>query len=146
VPLNAYYAEFRPDPLLRRVVFWSGVGLAACGLVAIVSLPWSPVPLTLLAVVWLGRSGWELVRLHRAWKDCRGLRVSPDGQAVILGADGHWRQANLLDGGVLLRRWGWLRFRTESGAEFAEPLRGRCRKSRDWRRLQVIWRHIGAVR
>ena len=130
---------------MRHVVLWSGAGLGACGLVAIASLPWSPLLLAVLAAAWLGRSGQELVRLHRAWEDCLGLRISGEGQAVILGADGRWRHAAVLDGGVLLRRWGWLRLRTEAGAVFAEPLRGRCRKSRDWRRLQVIWRHVGAA-
>ena len=145
MPSNAYYAEFRPDPLLRQLVFWSGIGLGACGLVAIASLPWSPVLLAVLATAWLGRTGWELLHLHRAWQNCRGLRIAADGHALILGADGRWRRSSLLDGGILLRRWGWLRLRTESGAVFSEPLRGRCRKSRDWRRLQVIWRHVGAA-
>ena len=126
-------------------MLWSGVGLGACGLIAIASLPWSPVLLTVIAIACLGRWGWELVHLHRAWQDCGGLRVGADGHALILGADGQWHRATLLDGGVLLRRWGWLRLRTEAGAVFAEPLRGHSRKSRDWRRLQVIWRHVGAA-
>ena len=142
---TAYYAEFRPDPLLRRVVLWSGGCLGACGLIAIGSLPWPTVLLAAAGALWVGRSGWELLRLHRAWTDCRGLRVSADGCAAIRAADGRWGEATLLDGGILLRRWGWLRLRTSDGTVFAEPLRGRCRNSRDWRRLQVIWRHVGAA-
>jgi hypothetical protein len=146
VPSTAYFAEFRPDPPLRRLVFRSGAGLGACGLVAIASLPWSPLVLTALAAVWLGWSGWELLRLHRAWADCQGFRISADGEASVLGADGRWCPATVLDGSVLLRRCGWVRLQTGSGPAFAEPLRGSCRESRDWRRLQVIWRHVGAAR
>jgi hypothetical protein len=146
VPSIVYSVELRPDPLLRRIVLCSGGSLAACGLIVVASLPWSPALLIAIGAAWAGRSGWELLRLCRAWTDCLGLRLAADGGAKTLGADGRWRPAGVLNGSVLLRRWGWVRLRTESGTVFAEPLRGSCRKSHDWRRLQVIWRHVGAAR
>jgi hypothetical protein len=130
---------------LRRIVLRVGGGLAACGLVAIASLPWPPILLVVGGAAWAGLSAWELLRLNRAWADCRGLRLADDGGAAILGADGDWRPAAVLNASLLLRRWGWIRLRSGSGTVFAEPLRGSCRKSRDWRRLQVIWRHVGAT-
>jgi hypothetical protein len=142
----AYFAELRPDPQLRRIVLCTGSSLAACGLVVIASLPWSPALLFSGGAAWAGLSGWELLRLRRAWIDSLRLRVGADGGVMILGADGEWCPASLLDGGVLLRRWGWVRLRSGSGTVFAEPLRGSCRKSHDWRRLQVIWRHVGDAR
>ena len=37
------------------------------------------------------------------------------GEIAVCGPDGTWRDAALLPGGVLLRRWAWLRYRTSSG-------------------------------
>ena len=42
-------------------------------------------------------------------------------------------------------RIGWLHLKTADGKQFAELICGDCRESDDWRRLQVIWRHIGAA-
>ena len=142
----AYFAEIRPDPLLRRIVLCTGGSLAVCGLIVVASLPCSPALLIAIGAAWTVLSGWELVRLRHAWTNCLGLRLSADGGATILGADGCWRPASVLNGSVLLRRWGWVRLRAGSGSVFAEPLRGSCRKGHDWRRLHVIWRHVGAAR
>ena len=141
----AYFAELKPDPLLRRVVLCTGGSLAACGLIVVAMLPWSPALLIAVGAAWASLSGWELARLRRAWSDSLGLRLAADGGAAILGNDGCWRPASILNGSVLLRRWCWVRLRAGSGSVFAEPLRGSCRKCRDWRRLQVIWRHVGAA-
>jgi len=62
-----------------------------------------------------------------------------------LDADGNWHPARLLPGSMLLRRVGWIRWDDGCGRQYAELLRGRSRESDDWRRLQVIWRHIGAM-
>jgi len=49
---------------------------------------------------------------------------------------------------VLLRKVGWIRlsFELPTGRKLilGELLRGDGRRGEDWRRLQVIWRHIGA--
>ena len=142
---NAYFAELRPDPALRRLVLWSGAALGAAGLVACLYLP-LPIPVRVLAgLAWAASSVHELARLRRAWRDCTALRVSADGSAAVCGADGGWRPAALPGGGIVLRRAAWIRLRTGAGPVWAEPLRGGCRKSPDWRRLQVVWRHVGAT-
>jgi hypothetical protein len=125
-------------------VLCSGAVLGVLGVIAAVTLPW-PLPWRVaVTVFWAGPAAWELVRLHRAWHGCLALRVLADGSAAVLGRDGRWQPVTLLADGVLLRRWGWIRLRMASGRVFAEPVRGSCRKSHDWRRLQVIWRHVGA--
>jgi hypothetical protein len=129
---------------LRRVVQRSAIALALVGGAAIAGLD---VPLALRAcgiVVWTIILGAQLHALRRGWSDCDALRVYADGAVTVLGPDGEWSPGRLEPDGVLLRRWGWVRLRKGSGWPFAEPLRGTCRKSREWRRLQVIWRHIGA--
>lgn len=142
---TAYFAELKPDPALRRLVLWSGATLAAAGLVACLYLP-LPIPVRSLAgLAWTGRSAMELMRLCRAWRRCTALRVGVDGSATVRGADGCWQPAAVLGGGIVLRHAAWIRLRAGSGPGWAEPLRGGCRTSADWRRLQVIWRHIGAT-
>ena len=122
----------------------SGVFLAAVGLALVLTLD-LPMSLRLAAAsAWLVVMARQIRTLRRGWRRCRALRLYADGTLAVLGPDGEWRPGRLESDGVLLRRWAWLRLRVGSGACFAELLRGSCRGSRDWRRLQVIWRHIGA--
>lgn len=141
---NAYFAELRPDPALRCLVLWSGALLAFAGLAVIATLG-LPVALRLSGGgVWLAVMGAQVWTLRCGWHRCRALRLYADATLAVLGADGVWRPGRLESDSVVLRRWAWIRLRAASGLAFAEPLRGSCRGSRDWRRLQVIWRHIGA--
>ena len=143
---NAYYAELKPDRALRRLVLCSGVALGVAGSLACASLPLPSALQPLAGLAWGAGAMFELARLRCAWANCTALRVRADGSAAVCGADGHWQPAVLLGGGILLRRSGWLRLRGGTGQVWAEPLRGACRSSHDWRRLQVIWRHVGATR
>ena len=141
---NAYFAELRPDPALRLSVQWISGAIGLVGLVVILGLA---VPLALRlagAALWIAVIAGQLIVLRRGWASCVALRVFADGSVKVLGPDGSWTSGRLEPDGVLLRRWGWIRLRADSGRSFAEPLRGSCRGSREWRRLQVAWRHIGA--
>ena len=141
---NAYFAEFKPDPALRRVVQWSGVVAGLVG-VAVVAGIEAPFALRLCGgTAWLLIVGAQLRAQSQGWSACVALRVYGDGAVTVRGSDGEWSPGQLEPDGVLLRRWGWIRLRTGTGRPFAEPLRGACRESREWRRLQVVWRHIGA--
>lgn len=141
---NAYFAELRPDPALRRFVQWASGGVALAGAAVIAGLE-APFALRLGGtVLWLAILAWQLRALRRGWSNCTAFRVHADGAVAVLGPDGEWSPGRLEPDGVLLRRWGWIRLRAGSGPSFAEPLRGSCRASREWRRLQVVWRHIGA--
>ena len=114
------------------------------GLVVILGLA-APLPMRLAgAALWTAVVAGQMARLHLGWVSCLALRVFADGSVAVLGPDGAWTPGRLEPDGVLLRRWGWIRLRAGSGHPFAEPLRGSCRESREWRRLQVAWRHIGA--
>ena len=144
MPSTAYSAELRPEPFLRCFVLCTGAVLGVLGVIAAVTLPWPLAWCVAVAAVWAGAVARELICLRRAWQDCRGFRIRADGSAAALGRDGQWRSVTVLADGVLLRRWGWIRLKTASGRVFAEPVRGSCREGRDWRRLQVIWRHVGA--
>lgn len=143
---NRYSAELHPDGALRRVVLLSGVGLCFAGVAIILVLPLHTVLSIGCSAAWLALCAWELVTISRGYALCCGLRVTSGGGVLLLDSLGNWQTARLLSGSVLLRRVGWFRLETGSGRRCAELLQGSCRKSHDWRRLQVIWRHIGAIR
>ena len=142
---TTYSAELHPDARLRRIVLWSGAFLGAVGVVLIFSMRLPAVVLIAASTAWLLVSGRELGRIRRAYTRCCRLRLSAGGEMRWLDVDGNWYPAKLLPGSVLLRRVGWIRWHDGRGRQAAELLRGRCRESDDWRRLQVIWRHIGAL-
>ncbi|MGB5628993.1 MAG: hypothetical protein WBM57_06475 [Woeseiaceae bacterium] len=145
---TAYFAEIRPDALLRRFVLASGLALALGGLLLILILP---VPLEIRVVGsigWLAVAASELARARLAWNSCHAMRFFADGTIDVLIPGQIWQPAHLLSGGVLLRQLGWIRLgvtlSTGHKLVLGEFLRGNGRESADWRRLQVIWRHIGA--
>jgi len=86
----------------------------------------------------------ELRKLSRAWLACQRLRFHSTGEIQVLDATGRWRAGRRVSGGVMLRKIGWIRLRNHAGLTFGELLTGDPRTSHDWRRLQVIWRHVGA--
>ena len=140
---NVYSAVLEPDPLLRRVVLGSGASLGIAGIVLIVTLPFDAAARAAMLIPWCAFTIRELLVLYRAWRNCLAIRITADGGAAVLGADDEWRTAELISGSVLLSRLGWIRLRVAGGPCFGELLRGRRREDRDWRRLQVIWRHFG---
>lgn len=142
---GTFSAELRCDETLRRVVMLSGVAAVGLGVAVIVTLPLH-ASLKLLAVAgWLAAGGIEYYRMRRAYALFVSVRIDANGDAWLCDRAGNWRGAQLLSGSVLMRRYGWLRVASHDGIRYAEPLKGHCRKSPDWRRLQVVWRHVGAV-
>lgn len=140
-----YSTELRPDPLLCRIVVLSGVMFSGIGVVLILRLPLPPFALLLGSVVWLVQSVRELRQIDRDYGRCRRLRLAADGGILLLDIDGNWHTGRFLPGSILLRRIGWIRVKHDERRTGAMLFRGSCRESHDWRRLQVIWRHIGAV-
>lgn len=141
---TGYFAEFKPDPHLRRLVAASGVLLGIAGILVILLLPTDLWMRLAACVVWVVTSAREHRQLQRGWADCRALRFTANGELTVLGADQTWRAARRETGSVLLRKFGWIRLRDHRGVVFGELLSGDARASPDWRRLQVIWRHVGA--
>jgi len=145
VSSSTYSAELYPEVALRRTVLLVGMGLHAVGVALILTTPLHPAAKILGSSGWLLLALWEFLRLRRGFARCCRLRVTVDGGLLLLDPDGSWQAARLLRGSVVLRRVAWIRCRTERGQHCAELARGNCRESEDWRRLQVIWRHIGGI-
>jgi hypothetical protein len=130
--------------LLRRIVLVTGALLGVAGSLLIVSLPLSTLLRVLGVFLWGLMTLRELSQLRRGWERCIGLKFDANGEVGILDSDYEWHPAQLVTGSILLRPVGWLRLKTASGHVFAEPVRAEHQQLRDWRRLQVIWRHVGA--
>ena len=117
--------------------------LAGLGFVPMLSLP---VPLKLfLAATWLALCGFEWHAFRRGYARSRRLRITVGGSVERQSLDGTWKPATLGAGSVVLPRVAWLRIEPRGMQPYAELVTGDCRRSEEWRRLQVIWRHIGAV-
>jgi len=145
VSSNTYSAQLRPDEWLRLIVITCGRLLAAAGFVLILVLPLAAGLRFTGCLIWLAWSWLELRHYHQAYATYCGIRIHVGAGVQLLNNDGEWVPARLLTGSVLLQRIGWLHLQTSDGRQFAELIRGDCRESNDWRRLQVIWRHIGAT-
>ena len=140
-----YSAYLIPDPGLRRVVLASGWLLTAIGFMLIFWLELNILVRMLAASMWGALSYFELRHLRRGFNRFVAIRVFPGAVILLQNIDQEWISAELLTGSLLLRKFGWLRLRSADGYRFAELLRGDARESHQWRRLQVIWRHIGAT-
>jgi hypothetical protein len=129
---------------LRIVVLTSGRLLIAAGLTIILILAIDVLLRALGCLFWVAIGWYELRQLQLGFDSCNGIRIDSTGEIAILNNDQEWVPGALQTGSVLLRRLGWLRLQSTSGQIFLELIRGDARQSQDWRRLQVIWRHIGA--
>ena len=122
----------------------SGRLLIAAGLTLILILSVDVLLRALGCLFWVAIGWFELRRLQLGFDSCNGIRIDSNGEIAILNNDQEWVPGTLQSGSVLLRRLGWLRLQSSNGQIFLELIRGDARQSQDWRRLQVIWRHIGA--
>jgi hypothetical protein len=130
--------------LLRKIVLLAGALHGVAGSLLIVSLPMSTVLRVLGVILWSLTTLRELFELRGAWSRCIGLKFVANGEVGVLDFDNEWHPAQLVSGSILLRSMGWLRLKTATGNVFAELVRAKHQPPRDWRHLQVIWRHIGA--
>ena len=121
----------------------SGTVLLALGMAALGSLP-LPLPFRLLLIsAWAATGVRGLVLTSSGHARCRKIRLHAGGQVELLAPGGDWCCARLGDGCVVLGTIAWLRLEAGDGTCFGELLRGSVRDSEEWRRFQVIWRHLG---
>lgn len=139
----AFSTELRPDPRLRALVLASGAGLGALGIVVLVTLPVAGCLRAILVFVWWAVTVRELSVQLAGYARVRVLRLDAGGQVQLGTRDRGWQPARLAAGSIVLGSLAWLRFRTADG-QVAELLAGSCRRDEHWRRLQLIWRHLGA--
>ena len=137
-----YAARLPVSQALRKIVLASGGLLTASGIPIIFSWPIDAGWRITLAIAWGAFGCWELVALRRAYMTYGYIEVGI-GCTITLSGESHATvTAELLPGSVLLEHVGWLVLKTSDGAKVAELMYGNPRKNKDWRRLQVLWRHL----
>jgi hypothetical protein len=116
------------------------------GLALLLAMPIAIHWRVVAAVLWLLLSALEIRAVARGFSLCQRLRIAHNGAIEVVLSDGGRLTATLSAGSIVLPRLAWLRFQADNGQHFAELLRGGSPQNKDWRHLQVIWRHLGAGR
>jgi len=124
----------------------TGIAAAIGGIIAVVSLPFALGWRALGAGLWALACCYELRAITCAHRNCHLVRIEQDGNILVTMTDGSCMPATLSAGSVVLASFAWLRFTAENGRRHVELFRRESPGSKDWRRLQVIWRHLGAGR
>jgi hypothetical protein len=145
VSSNAYFAELHPEPKLRVIVLLSGLIACLAGFLLVLSLPLGVWQRAFIVCGWVVLCGREMVQTWRGYAMSSALRISGDACIEVRLVGGEWRTASLLPGSLVLPGVAWLRISVGAGPAYGELLTGNSRKNKDWRRLLVIWRHIGAA-
>ena len=139
-----YSSEILPERKLRRIVLGSGAVLALLGAGVLATLP-LPIAVTIpAAALCLGVSAAHCLRLHLRYRRIAAYRLYADGSAEIVRTDGRRLIGRLAPGTFLLPKLAWLRIRAPGGGDVAELVAGDARRSQQWRRFQVICRHVAA--
>lgn len=138
----AYEARLRANKTLRMIVLVSGGVLSLSGAIVILNWPFDLAWRTGMTLAWFAFGCRELAVLRRAYMAFSHMDVGIHG-AIRLGRYSNTPvSAELRPGSVLLSHVGWLRLQAADGTRFAELVAGNPRKNKDWRRMQVIWRHL----
>lgn len=140
-----YSSELEPDPALRCWLLIAALLAMVTGLVVILWLPLDAILRTISGIVWVAAGCLQGALIASAHKQVRRIRLYADGEVILMAPDGAQRQARLANGSVVLRRIAWLRLQPARGFCHVELLCGCGRESQPWRRLQVIWRHLGRL-
>lgn len=130
---------------MRRALAASALLAYLLGLVTIFSLPIDNRLGALGAAVWSIQAGIQWHLISSAHKRFRGLRIHCDGAAELLDKDGEWHSAIICKECIVLSTFAWLKLKPAQGRTYFELVRGNSLKNKQWRRLQVIWRHLGTV-
>ena len=142
---TSYSAELAPDSRLRRIVLLGGAAMCPAGLVLALLLAVATPLKAAVAITWILLCGDQWLALWRGYATGGTLRIAAGGRAERQRRDGTWEPVSLCAGSIVLPRIAWLRVAPRGGRPYAELVCAANRGSEDWRRLQVIWRHIGAA-
>ena len=129
---------------MRRALGVSAFLIYAVGTWTILILPVADGLQMLGVAVWTLLIAVDCCVHSLSQRRCRGIRVYSDGSASIKDSAGVWQPTVLSRDCIVLPACAWLKLTSADGTRYYELLRGSCRESEQWRRLQVIWRHMGS--
>jgi hypothetical protein len=114
------------------------------GIGAIAGLPIEAYGRIFAIVLWTAVSVRDLWVVASGFRRCSRIRIEHTGKLYVDSADNCCSAATLSAGSIVLWQFAWLRFCAEDGRRHVELIRRKTAQRKEWRRLQVIWRHIGA--
>jgi len=113
------------------------------GATIILSLPVNAPLRTVGVFCWCLTAGVEMLQISILHKRYSRVRVFADGRVELRDSDGCWKPGSIGRGSVVLPKVAWLDLRLVGGGRYRALLRGDASESEQWRRLQVIGRHLG---
>lgn len=140
-----FSSELTPDARLYYLLLIAAVTTMWLGLMIILYLPVGRLVCAAGAMVWCYTTGRELAVIWFSYKHFSRLRIFADGSAELGTTGGRWLAATITRGSIVLPGLAWFRLRLADGRWYLALLRGDVRQSQQWRRLQVIWRHLGTT-
>jgi hypothetical protein len=142
---TSFSADIAPDARLRRLVLLSGALLFLAGLACVILLAVSTGLKGLITLIWVCICGYEWLAFRHGYATGGVLRIAAGGSVDRQCSDGTWQPARLCPGSLVMPRFAWLRVAPAGARPYAELVIAAGHETEDWRRLQVIWRHIGAA-
>ena len=139
-----YSATLQAEPVLRHGVLASGTAFALAGAAMLAALPADVRLIVPAFVAWVALATVELTLARRAYGQCRTFTLCADGSLDIGLADGSRWGGRLAPGTLEFTRSAWLCIRVPGRATWGEPLSRRGQDREQWRRFQVICRHMSA--
>ena len=139
-----YFTDLEPDAVSRNIVLAAGAGALLCGALAIAMVPAAVPWKTLGLLAWIGVGSRDLWLIASGYKRCARIRLHHEGSIQAFSSDGRCAAATLCAGSVVTSGFAWLRVELAGGRRCGLLLRRKAAKNKAWRRLQVIWRQLGA--
>ena len=146
---STYSTTIIPDARARCFLYFVSAACALAGVVAITLWPWSPGVRAAGSLLWLAYWSTSFTYHLRAVAGIRTYVVSEDGAVRVISAGGRSKMAYLRAGTTVGGGSAWLRFECPGHRPWSELVIGpagadKQLKNKDWRRLQVICRHLPA--
>ena len=144
-----WQVSLRPDPGLLLALTAGGFVAATTGAVLLLALPrwqaWPELPAVASALAWLAGGGFGSWRFWQRSRDVVAFELAADGGGWLRFRGGSYRAVTLRAGSLPGHHFSWLRLCCRGGPP-GLPFLARGNDSEAWRRLQVVLRHLGAVR
>ncbi|HEX5787598.1 MAG TPA: hypothetical protein VFY03_05425 [Woeseiaceae bacterium] len=141
---TSYSATLSPAATPRRFVLVAGFASACAGTLILATLPLAAGLAWPAAVAWTGWVGVELLMARRAYRDCSAYTLAAGGKLSVTGQGGGRLAGDLAPGSVVLANYAWLRVAVPGRRPWGELLRRQDQDREQWRRFQVICRHLPA--
>ncbi len=142
--LTTYSTDLEPDVISLFILLAVGASAFCCGLLALFTLPVGIAWKVLWLSLWVASGARDLWLIASGYKRCSRLRLHHDGNVQAWSPDGHCAAARLSAGSLVTTGFAWLRVELAGGRRLGLLVRRNASEIKAWRRLQVIWRHLGA--